>query len=138
MLKYRKTLIILGIIIVVIFIHERNQYQKMYQIGKDLVQVDSISDFSSNKNYPVENTENIGENLYKILRSIDDKSPDNFSYKIKIGDDYGYRTFKGRFFNDAHYSLLIFNHQNQKSLSVRLRYDWYNRYFKILGYSGRL
>ena len=41
---------------------------ELLEIGNQLTQIDSISDFSTNHNKPVPKIENIGESLYKLLR----------------------------------------------------------------------
>lgn len=54
---------------------------KVIQAARNLVNIDSITDFSSNHNYPVPEIENIGPNLYARLRKLKRCGLKNFTHK---------------------------------------------------------
>jgi hypothetical protein len=63
-----------------IFFTRKSTVYEVENIAKDLTCIRKISDFSSNKNKPVEQVENIGANLYSNLR----ESSRIKSCKIKV------------------------------------------------------
>lgn len=63
-----------------VFFTRKSTVFEVEKIAKDLTCIRKISDFSSNKNNPVEQVENIGANLYSILR----ESSRIKSCKIKV------------------------------------------------------
>lgn len=50
--------------------NKQRSLKEVENIALGLVSLDSIKDFSSNKNYPVQKVENIGFNLYTKLRRL--------------------------------------------------------------------
>jgi hypothetical protein len=137
--------IILGSILMVVIIAyftssfyvSKNTRLEIVKIGQDLIKLDSISDFLSNKNYPVNNVENIGEGLYKILRSKKALGKNGYNYTVKKGDWIQRNVSRKHLVKPlADYTLII--KSKNKTLSIRLKYHWKNKYYKILGYSGTL
>jgi hypothetical protein len=96
--------------------------KELVKIGKNLVMIDSITDFRTNRNHPVPKIENIGENLYQILRRNRDTQS---IINIKTGDF--------DITNEADYIMLI-HRKNFADLAIRIKKGKTD--YKILGYSG--
>jgi hypothetical protein len=95
---------------------------ELIAIGKQLVMIDSISDFSSNRNQPVPKIENIGEDLYHILRRNRDSQS---IITIRSGD-----------FPNEHKAdyIMSIHRKNFADLGIRIKKG--KTKYKILGYSG--
>ena len=95
---------------------------ELLEIGNQLMQIDSIFDFSTNHNKPVPKIENIGENLYKLLRKGRNLPT---SITSTTGD------FPNQ--NGADYILWL-HPQNHSTIGIRLKKK--KEIYAIIGYSG--
>ena len=95
---------------------------ELLSIGKQLSQLDSIEDFRTNRNKPVEGVENIGQDLYAKLRSAK-----NSIIKIEVTTGYSFRNI------DADYVIVL--HRNDAS-SMGIKLNKKGSKYAIIGYSG--
>jgi len=77
---------------------------KVVRAAPKLADLDSITDFSSNRNYPVPEIENIGPDLYARLRKLKQTGIDTITYRlIKTRKDVVERFGDGDLFEVTNY-----------------------------------
>lgn len=98
---------------------------RLNNIGRDLLQVSNITDFSSNRNHPVKGVENIGPEIYSIVSEIKNKK---VIVKVRLGSPHvdNYVT------NLFYYTIYYYWDDNQ--FSFHLYYEPSIGMFRIKGY----
>ncbi|MFN5983236.1 MAG: hypothetical protein ACK476_01650 [Fluviicola sp.] len=100
-------------------------------IAKELTFIQKISDFNSNKNHPIEQVENIGINLYLILRNNSRKKP----YKINVQQLVTEESEKRKMEYVTSFEINYF-FPNKKRLTIYINNYLIEGIYRIKGYSG--
>lgn len=102
---------------------------KVARAAQKLANLDSITDFSSNRNYPIPEIENIGPDLYARLRNLKKARLDTITYKlIDTRKDVVERFGEGDFFEVTNY------YQNGSKQRYFLFSESSHKPLKIIGY----
>ncbi len=105
--------------------HPDNSLKQVEIIGYHLAHLDSITDFSSNRNHPVPKVENIGSTLYAHLRKINQQELDRVGIEvIKTPENMG----DGTMYEVVNY------YDNNDSQRYYLFYSKKERIYKITGF----
>lgn len=126
--QYIVWFVVLPISIGIVYYTYQTSTWRVEKIGYDLLKMDKMTDWSSNRNNPVPGVVNIGRKLYGQIKSR--TIPIN-TYKVqaRCSDCYG----------DSEritHSILISNSNGE--LFVRLRFDWALLKYHIVGFTGEI
>lgn len=110
---------------------------QLKSISRELLEIREITDFSSNRNYPVAQVQNIGPSLYKILRQVKSKKcGSQITSTVEHGDKSVSKLFLNYFFR---FTLYYRDSKSPKNIiRIRIVYQPTDFIFQIRGYSGSL
>ncbi len=114
-----------------VFFTRKSTVFEVEKIAKDLTFIQKISDFNSNKNHPIEQVENIGINLYLILRNNSRKKP----YKINVQQLVTEESEKRKMEYVTSFEINYF-FPNKKRLTIYINHYFIEGIYRIKGYSG--
>lgn len=129
--KIKKIVLIISILVLSIIGYQYYVFNKLDNIGTELLNIKEIEDFSSNQNFPVSTVENIGKDLYSIFRS---NKSDDISISVKWGDTS--KKFNLSTKLKLRYTIIFSN--ECCNLHVRMQLIPLRNIFKIIGYTGSL
>lgn len=119
--------------IFLVFLSRKSSSYEVENIAKELSNIRKISDFSSNKNHPVEQVENIGINLYSILQNNSRKKP----YKVSVHQLVTEESEKRKMEFVTSFEINYF-YPNKKRLAIYINHYFIEGIYRIGGYSGNL
>lgn len=128
---FKIILVFLLISSTLVFFTRKSSVFEVEKIAKDLTCIHKISDFNSNKNHPVEQVENIGINLYSILR----KKSRIKTYKIKVQQLVTDDSEKRKMEYVTSFEIDYF-FANKKQLAIYINHYFLEGIYRIKGYSS--